>query len=363
MREVFDRSLASGDELGASVCVYHRGVPVVDLWGGFRDRARNQPWARDTIVCMMSVTKAMASLSLLTLIERGQIALDAPVARYWPEFAQAGKENITVRHLLGHKTGVLFPDTAPVGSLYQWDVVVDAIARQPAEWTAGAHGAYQSFTHGFMTGELVRRITGLTIGTYFRQEIASPLGADFHIGVPEADLPRVSDLGVNPENGAWAAVHDPSTKLGRAWRAMPRGVESANTVDFRVHEFPSANGHGNAAAVARLFAALANGGALDGIRILSPETVAMIGEEQWDDICRMTDRPFRMGLGMFVAKPGFLPYGDNPKAFGHSGIGGAVGFADPDRALAFSYCTSWMCEGTGPGRRGPALIDAMFASI
>jgi len=370
VRDVFATSLDRGDELGGSVCVYDRGQIALDIWGGFRNLHRSRPWQRDTIVCMMSVAKAMASLTLLVLVDQGAVNLDAPIARYWPGFAQQGKDNLTIRQLLGHRTGVLFADAAPVGSLYDWDVVVEAIERQPPEWPAARHGVYQSFTHGFLVGEIVRRVTGLTLGDYFRQRIAIPLGVDFHIGVPEADLKRVSDLNVNPENITWGRVRDLSTVPGRAWRPLPRGLNSLNTDAFRLAQFPSASGHGNAASVARVFAALGNDGILDGVRILSSDTVSEIGKNQWENPLPwdsrdfpMSDQTCRMGLGMFMAQPGILPMGPNLRSYGHPGIGGALGFVDPDRKITFSYATSIMCEGAGSGRRCQALVDALYESL
>lgn len=367
--DLLSDSLKCGNELGARVSIFQHGVCVFDRWGGVCDRARRRPWQGGTLVCMMSVTKAMASLCVLQLIDRGQLDFDQRVRDVWPEFQTDAQVEMTVGDLLTHRSGLFFADAAPAGSLGDWAGVCGAIARQPPLWTPRRHGLYQSFTHGFLMGELVRRVTGTTIGRYFSTHLATPLGADFHIGVTEADMHRVCDLHVNPANTTWLRIRDPATNIARAWRPLPIGDDPLNDAAFRQVEFPSANGHGNAASVAKIFAALACGGSIDGIRVLSAEMVERINVDHWaecelwpDDGFAVTNRHFRMGLGMFLASPN-QSMGPNPKTFGHPGVGGSIVFADPDRQLSFAYSPNFMCEGGGSGARCRALVDAVYSVV
>ncbi len=365
VRDAFAENFAVREELGAAACVYVDGDKVVDLWGGHVDLSRTEPWREDTIVNMASVTKGMTALCVHILIDRGAIDLDAPMASYWPEFAQAGKDAITVRQTLGHNDGVIFCDGAPEGSWLDWQQMTDAIAAQAPAWPPGTKGAYNSHNYGYLIGEPIRRVSGRTPGTFFREEIAKPLGVDYHIGLSQADLARVTDLNPNPKSTTLNAFKDPSTNLARAWHRIPKdnGPSPFNRRDFRLKEFPSANGHGNARAVARVFAALARGGEIDGVRVWSEDAVRRMAELQWDGECGMTHRPFRMGLGLFLNSPPLQAMGPNINAFGHMGAGGAFGFCDPERRLAFAYSPNFMCEGAGVGARCDALVDAVFGCV
>jgi CubicO group peptidase (beta-lactamase class C family) len=354
--EAFAANFAERGEVGAAVCVYADGRKVVDLWGGYRDAARTLPWEQDTLVCMMSVGKGMAALCLHRLIEQGRVALDQPVARYWPEFAQGGKGDVLVEHILGATSGALFADGAPPGSVLDWGVMVAAIARQPAEWEPGARGAYQSMTMGFLLGELVRRVDGRPIQHYFREEVASVLGVDYGWGLDAARIARTADIIGNPAHDTVKAFADPSTMLGRAWHMRPAGTQFYNTPEFRAGVLPSSNGHGNAASVAAIYAALLQDGVL-----ISAETRERMRTLSWDMECGMTGRPYRYGLGFFLNKPPLVPMGPNPGAFGHPGAGGAMGFADPEAGIAFAFSPNFMCEGAGAGNRCTALVDAVFA--
>ena len=349
-------------EVGAAVCVYQDGRKTVDLWGGVADPVSRRPWRSDTLVCMMSVGKSVCALAVLMLVERGLIALDEKVGYYWPQFAQAGKEGITVRTLLAGMGAILYVDFAPDGSAYQWETIIGAIERQRPEWQPGTRGAYHSVTLGYLLGELVRRVDGRTIDVFVAEEIERPLGIDFKFGLDNGVLARVADIVPNTGNTTLQLTADRSTKLGRAWRIQPRIAEThyRNSRDFRTSVFPSGNGHSNARSVARIYALLAAGGALDGVRLVSPPLVAVARTETWSGICGMTDRPYRYGLGFFLNRSPLLPFGPNPHAFGHPGAGGAVGIADPDARVAISYSPNFMCAGAGVGERCEALIAAAF---
>ena len=361
---VFAENFAQRGELGAAVCVYLDGVPVVDLWGGWLDEAQTNAWQSDTIVCMMSVTKGMLALCAHALIEDGLLQLDAPVALYWPEFAQAGKGAITVKQLLSHHAALLYPDHAAPESYLDWDGIVAALEIQHPEWTPGTRGAYHSATYGHLIGELIRRVSGKTFPQVLAERFTGPLNADFHVALNDAELARTSDMVENPESTSLAAFYDPATNLGRAWRIRPRVAGSYyNWEPMRRAELGSNNGHGNARGVARIYAALARGGELDGVRVLHPQTIRDACVEQWHEACGMTGREFRVAVGLFLNAQPYFPSGPNPESFGHLGAGGAIGFADPVHRLSFSYCSNKMCAGAGAGDRCEALIHAVYAAL
>jgi CubicO group peptidase (beta-lactamase class C family) len=343
------------------VCVYKDGRKVVDLWGGLADLKSGRAWARDTVVCMMSVGKGMAGLCVHQLIDRGAIEVDAPVARYWPRFAQNGKAAITVGQLLGGLAGLIYADAAPENSILDWELMIDALERQAPEWAPGTQGAYHSMSAGFLLGELVQKVDGRRIDAYFRDEIARKLGVEYGYGLDDEQIARTARIVPNPGSTTSNAVADRTSKLGRAWKARPAGADYYNDDAFRRAVVPSTNGHGNARAVARIYAALAQDGAIDGARILSPAGVARLRTQQWDSICGMTDRPYRYGMGVFLNKPPMVPMGPNPNSFGHPGAGGAIGFADPDNNIAFSFSPNFMCAGAGVGDRCESLIEAVYA--
>ena len=361
LRDTFEANFRERGEIGAAVCVYRDGRKLVDLWGGWADEARSRPWERDTIVCMMSVGKGMAALCVWMLVDRGLIDIDQPVARYWPGFAQAGKARISVRTLLAGKAGLIYLDHAPDGSAFDWDVIVDAIERQEPVWEPGTDHAYHSSTAGYLFGELVRQVDGRSLPQFLEDEVMGPLGVDYGYGTRGADPARVADVVPNPESHTFVQTRDHSTKLGRAWRIRPASSNQYNAPLNRTGVMPSSNGHGNARGVARVYAALACGGSLDGVRLLGRDTIDRLREESWFGRCAQTDRIFRYAHGFFLNEPRMSAMGINPRSFGHPGAGGALGFADPENRIAFSYSPNLMCAGGGLGERAEALVEATFA--
>jgi CubicO group peptidase (beta-lactamase class C family) len=359
--DTFAANFRERGELGAAVAVYRHGQKVVDLWGGWADAAQTRPWREDTIVCMMSVGKGMAALCVWMLVERGLIDIDKPVAHYWPGFAQAGKGSITVATMLAGKAGLLYADHAPAGAGNDWAVMIDALEQQEPAWVPGEKHGYHSSTAGYLLGELVRRVDGRPIDRFLREEVTGPLRADYGYGASWAAADRVADIIPNPESHTFVQTRDPSTKLGRAWRIRPPSDDHYNGVAMRTGLMPQTNGHGNARAVARIYAALAQGGTLDGVRLLGRETIDRMRTESWFGTCEMTDRVFRYGYGFFLNEPNMSPMGTNPRAFGHPGAGGAIGFADPENGISFSYSPSLMCAGGGLGERCRALSEAVYA--
>ena len=241
-----------------------------------------------------------------------------------------------------------------MGAVTDWDAMTQGIAAQPAEWEPGTRGAYQSMTMGFMLGELVRRVDGRALPTYFQQEIAGPLGVEYGWGLSEEQVERTADIVANSGHETLKAFADPSTRLGRAWHMRPKGAGFYNSDQFRRGVLPSSNGHGNARSVATIFDAL-----LDD-RLVKSETRERMRTLQWDTPCGMTDRPYRYALGFFLSAAPLVPMGPNPRAFGHPGAGGAIGFADPEAGLSFAYAPNFMCAGEGSGGRCAALVDALY---
>jgi len=361
IRDTFEANFRERGEIGAAVCVYKDGRKAVDLWGGIADPASGRAWHHDTIVAMMSVGKSMAALSVLMLVDRGLVDLDSPVAAYWPEFGQGGKAGITVRTLLQGKAGLLYADHAADGAAYDWDAMVRAFETQTPEWEPGTKAGYHSMSAGILFGEVVHRVDGRMISQFFDEEIAGPLGIDYRFGMKRADFARTATIIPNPDSVTFTQTRQPETKLGRAWRVRPQSDDHYNDPAYRTGVFPSSNGHGNARAIARVYAALGNGGEIDGVRLVSPMIVEEARTESWNGICEMTDRHFRYACGFFLSQPPLLPFGPNSKAFGHPGAGGAIGFADPEAKLSFSYSPNFMCGGAGVGDRCEALVHTLFA--
>ena len=367
VRDAMAQNFREHGEVGAAVAITVEGEPVVDLWAGWTDRARTRRWQRDTLVNVFSVGKAMAALSLLILVERGQVELDAPVARYWPEFAASGKSDITVRTLLGHRAGLpAVRRTLPSFAMYDWDLMTAALAEEEPWWEPGSQHGYHVNTFGFLIGEIVRRASGESIGAFFRREVAGPLAADFHFGIgPEHDR-RIADYFFSDEPPPIVAGDDDDQRrfLLRCVYVNPPGLSGLGTVNtraWRAAEMPSTNGHSNARAVARVYSALACGGEVDGIRLLRTETIDEAIVEMSAGLDVVLRRPSRFGLGFQLTQPA-SPLGPNPRSFGHFGAGGSLGFADPEARLAFAYTMNQ----AGPRFLNPrtrALIAAAYASL
>ncbi|MGO9876479.1 MAG: serine hydrolase domain-containing protein [Acidimicrobiia bacterium] len=332
--ENFDRR----GEVGAAVCVYLDGHPVVDLWGGVADAATGRRWESDSVVVVYSSTKGVTSVCANLLIERCLIDPAAPVARYWPEFAAGGKASITVAQAMSHQAGLpLVEGEYTLGEALSWDPMVRALAAQTPIWPPGTRHGYHMRTFGWLVGELVRRVDGRTIGTFWREEIAEPLGLDFWIGLPEAIEPRVAKL-VPPRRdlGALLGQFGADLLLARVF-SNPSGLfgynEMWNTPAIHAAELPSSNGIGDARSLARMYASCI--GEVGGMRTLQPSTVAAATVEQacGKDEVLMTDTCFGLGF-MLGASFGAA---NRPSAFGHAGAGGSLSFADPDAGLAFGY--------------------------
>jgi CubicO group peptidase (beta-lactamase class C family) len=365
VKDAFAKNFAVENEVGASFAATLNGELVVDLWGGAADAARTRPWRRDSLANVWSTTKAMSALCAHVLVDRGLVELDAPVARYWPEFAAAGKERLPVRWLFSHQSGLAgVSESLPAEAVLDWARFTRALAAQKPLWEPGTRSGYHALTFGHLLGELVRRTDGRTLGAFFREEVAEPLGAEFWIGLPESQEARVVEmippdpplpLSAPPEPG------DPQFEL-RSALANPRVTqEIANTRAWRAAEVPAANGQANARGAARAMALLACGGAIDGVRLLRESSVATAITEQ----CYGRDLvlgPMRWGLGFMLASKD-LPLSPNPRTFGHGGWGGSFALADCDARVSLAYVMNRMSPGTTGDKRLGRLLRAFYGGL
>ncbi len=362
VRDAFAANWADHDEVGASLCVIVGGETVVDLWGGHADAERDRSWERDTIANVYSSTKGIAAAAAAMLVDRGQLDVERPVVDYWPEFGQAGKSEIKVRHLLTHEAGLAGVDEElPDGAVLDWDRMIGALQRQAPMWTPGEGMGYHAITYGWLVGEVIRRIDGRTCGEFVRDEIAGPLGVDFFIGLPESEDSRTADLIAAPGAGP-IGVAPPDNLAARALGlAAPRLAGTVNSREWRAAELPAANGHGNGRSLATIYSALAQGGG----DLLSKDAI---------EACGPTEHAARedMVLGFLVRRSlGFIlstaggryEWGPNARTFGHSGAGGSLGFADPDAEIGFGYVMNQMSAGLGADPRWKPMIDAVYASL
>ncbi|MET1008326.1 MAG: serine hydrolase domain-containing protein [Propionibacteriaceae bacterium] len=349
LQEEFARQLDSGAELGASLAVTIAGKRVVDLWGGWSDVDRTVPWGRDTITCVWSLSKTITAIAALVLADRGEIDLYAPVARYWPEFAANGKERVEVRHLLSHTSGVSgWEPPFRHQDVYDWPASTARLAAQAPWWEPGTASAYHDISYGHLVGEVVRRVTGRSLGTFVAEDIAGPLGADFLIGLPGKDLARVSDV-TFPGYVLETAPEHPTSVDAKTF--VPFDMALTASSEWRQAEIPAANGHGNARSLARINSLISNGGQVDDIRLLSPETIELIFDEQSDGIDLACGIPLRFGIGFGLPQITTFPYIPAGRRCFWLGWGGSIVVNDLDRALTLAYVMNQMGEGS-PGGMG-----------
>ena len=362
VRDAFVANFDQGLELGASVHVTVGGTPMVDMWAG--DAAPDgTPWAEDTIVNVYSTTKTMCALSLMMLVDRGLVDPAAPVARYWPEFAANGKTSITVAQIMAHTSGLSgFDPGIDTTTLYDWDRCCEILAAMAPWWEPGTASGYHAITHGYLMGEIVRRVDGRSVGTFFREEVAEPLGADFHIGFgPEHDA-RCGELVPPPEALAAPEGADPESVAMKTFLSAPVNGTEPRTRAWRAAEIPAAGGFGNARSVGRVHSALACGGTVDGVTLMTPETVARIAEEHYHgpDFVLGEGVPLRYGLG-FGLPSEMIPL-PSPQSFFWGGWGGSLAIIDPDTEMTVSYVMNKMAPSlTGDTRGGGVALAAYLA--
>jgi CubicO group peptidase (beta-lactamase class C family) len=361
--QAFRNNFQHHGELGSSVAIYYRNELVVDLWGGVRDTATGAPWQEDTITCMMSVAKGVSMICMAMLAERKLLDLDERVVHYWPEFGAEGKAGITIRQALGHLAGIPVTDLVEPGDIYDWQKMVEAIAAQKPLWPAGEVQVYHSSTLGFIAGELLRRITGKSLGSFLREEIQEPLGADYFIGLTEAESRRASTIVASANNIVDAAKREPQDSIAyRMWKAVPAN-EDYNSSLWRHSEIPSVNGHGTARGVAAIYNAVAAGVRSGAQPLVSGGVLAAFLSEQKASRETAEANRLRMAVGFMLNSPPHRSMGPNMETFGHSGAGGSQSFADPVAELSLCWTTNKMHDGTDTGPRASSIINAAYASI
>lgn len=372
VREAFAKNFETIGELGASVAVSVDGLPVVDLWAGKAD-PNGRPWQRDTITNVYSTTKGVAALCVLRLAERGLVDLDATMEKYWPEFGAEGKASLTVRQCMAHRAGVPavrepLPDTA----MYDPPRLAAAMAAEAPWWEPGTQHGYHALSYGWFAYELVRRRDGRDFSTFVREELAGPLGIDLFVGLPASEDARTADLQVPgpPPPGVPNLLEEelaerPESMTSKTFSNPTLDIEGVNSRAWRATVLPAGNGHTNARALARIYGALAKGGRIDDVPVLDS---GLIREAQIEQSCGpdavLWQLPTRFGFGFMLTQD--LPasaFGPNPGAFGHPGMGGSLGFADPEAGVGFGYVMNQMRLGILVDDRAGTLIDAVYACL
>jgi CubicO group peptidase (beta-lactamase class C family) len=383
VREQFERNFAERGEVGASVCVTVDGETVVDLWGGTAHPATARAWDRDTIGHVWSATKGATALCAHILAARGLLDVNAPVAAYWPEFGKNGKETVLVRHLLSHQAGLpAVREPLPAGCFYNWQLMTDALAAEEPFWRPGTRNGYHGLTFGFLVGEVVRRISGRGLGSFFAEEVAGPLGLEFWLGLPEEEEHRVAPTIPAAPPGPGdpvpsfyvAALSDPTSAAGLllantgGYMLVP-GESDSRAAHAAV--MGAVGGITNARGLAGMYRPLALGGSVDGITLVGPDQVhrmgAVVSATSVDAVLLV---PTRWALGFAKSVDNrYLPVADREgillteEAFGHPGMGGSLGFADPRARLSFGYTMNRQGTGLGVNERGQSLVDAVYEAL
>ena len=370
----FRRNFEDLGEVGASVAIMREGRLVVDIWAGHSDTGLSQPWKRDTITNVFSITKTMATLSALVLADRGDLDVFKPVADYWPEFAANGKEKIEVRHLMSHTSGLSGWDKKiTIREICDWRESTAILAEQKPWWQPGTSSGYHALTQGHLVGEVIRRITGESIGEFFAKEIAEPLGADFHIGLGERDFYRVSDV-IYPREDIRDQMMERAksiVKLGVTDEVAvktlqnPRNNEdNVNSEWWRKAEIPASNGHGNARSVATIQGLITNGGEINGVRLLNTETIDLIFQEQSNGLDLVFLMPLRFGIGYALPNEEFSFMPQDSRVCFWGGNGGSIIVNDVDENVTISYIMNKMIATPTVGdARGIGIIEATYKAL
>lgn len=363
VRSAFETNFRERGDIGASVAVSVDGEMVVDLWGGHADEAQSQPWQENTLVNVYSTTKTMAALCLLVLADRGQVDLDANVANYWPEFAANGKEQVKVRHFMSHSAGLSGLES-PVSEtdLYDWNKITSLLAAQAPWWEPGTKSGYHAITQGYLLGEVVRRVTGKTLGTFFADEIARPLGADFHIGTDESEFGRIGEMIPPQATPQQELAADPDSIAARTFRSPPIDALWSRNEGWRKAEIPAANGHGNARSVVRAQTPVACGGSAFGVDLVSRATVERIFEEQTNGMDMVLAVPIRFGMG-YGLQSDIAPMGPNQKVCYWGGWGGSLALVDCDARVCISYVMNKMVSTLTGDLRSASLVAATYQAL
>jgi CubicO group peptidase (beta-lactamase class C family) len=360
VREAFFNNLDEGKDVGASVTVYLEGEPVVDLWGGWTDEERTVPWEGGTVTNVWSTTKTMTNLCALILADQGEIDLHAPVAKYWPEFKANDKEQIEIRHLLSHTSGLAgWEEPITYEDLYDWEKATSLLAAQKPWWEPGTASGYHAVSQGYLVGEVVRRVTGQSLGTFFAKEVAGPLGAEFFIGLPATEDHRTARV-IPPDMTAIDGQMVGSELLAKVFMNPILSAERSFDDDWRRAEIPAANGQSNARGVGAVQSIVSNGGEARGVRLLSSTGLDAIFEEQSNGDDLVLGVPLRFGIGYGLGND-TMPLG--PRGCYWGGWGGSLVVSDLDARITVSYVMNRMEMGLVGDTRGAALVLAAVVGL
>ncbi len=364
VREVLAEHLEHGDELGAGITVDVDGETLLDVWGGWRDEERTTPWTEDTIVNVWSTTKTVTSLAALMLVDRGLLDPYEKVATYWPEFAENGKDQIELRHLMSHTSGVSgWEQPFVTEDMYDWELATGRLAGQAPWWEPGTASGYHAQNQGHLVGEVIRRVSGKTLKQFVAEEIAGPLGADFQIGAAESDWDRIAPVVPPPPLPIDLAALDPQSPMVRTFTGPAAHASSANTPDWRRADLGALNGHGNARSVARMLKALSLGGTVDGVRLLSPETIDLVFDEQSHGPDLVLGVNLRFGIGYALPETETVPYIPQGRACYWGGWGGSIIVMDLDSRTTISYMMNRMAPGIIGSDRSAAYVSAIHECL
>jgi CubicO group peptidase (beta-lactamase class C family) len=357
-------NIESGEELGASITVDLDGEALLDVWGGHADVARTKVWSRDTIVNVWSSTKTVTNLAALVLVDRGLLDVHAPVAQYWPEFAANGKDGVLVRHVMSHTSGVSgWEQPWTPETIYDLETSTQHLADQTPWWEPGTASGYHAQNLGHLVGELVRRVSGLSLTEFVRTELAEPLGADFQIGALEADYDRIAEIVPPPPVEFDLSAMGPDHPAVKTLSSALPDATAANGDQWRRSEIGAVNGHGNARSVARLMSTISRGGEVDGVRLLGASTIDLIFEEQARGVDLVLGVPLRWGIGFGLPEPATLPYIPDERIAFWGGWGGSMVVAHPDRGLTISYMMNRMGAGIIGSDRSETYLSAVYAAL
>ena len=365
--DTFEQNLTArgrDSDVGASCAVMIDGETVVDLWGGFADVAHDRIWQEDTLCCCWSVSKTIGAVLTLMMVDQGKLELDAPVARYWPAFGANGKDGILVRHLLDHTAGVSYVDAdLKPGEANDWDTMIAAIEATAPNWRAGSKLGYLNMTQGYLLGGLCAHVNGeRRLAQLLREDLAEPLGLDWHFAVPDDVMPRLATVyQIDPTAFQRIIEKNPESTFAKSMKGRDHS-ETYNSRQWRKAENGAGTSHTNARAMARLYGTLARGGAMDGFTALSSDTLKLAGTESVRETCAVNGIEMRFSLGFEMNCPPATPMGPGDRCFGYIGAGGSFAFADPDVKMGFGYSHNVMHQGLGPGPCGLPLVEAATAA-
>ena len=363
VREALERNL-QGEELGARIAVDLDGESLVDIWGGHTDVEKTRPWTADTIVNVWSTTKTITSLAALMLVDRGELDVYAPVAKYWPEFAANGKENVELRHLMSHTSGVSGWDPPFTGEdMYDLEGCVPRLAAQAPWWEPGTASGYHALNQGHLVGEVIRRVSGKPLKQFVAEEIAGPMGADFQIGAREEDWSRITDVVPPPPLPFDLATADPASPMVRTFTGPVADAAAANTAAWRNADMGATNGHGHARSVVQIMRVMSLGGEAGGVRLLSPETIELVFDQQSDGVDLVLGIPLRFGIGYALPKQETVPYIPDGKICFWGGWGGSLIVMDLDRRLTIGYTMNRMAPGIIGSDRAESYLTAVYDAL